>query len=169
MVAGHRGHWFKCTRALNKVHTWLRAYFAIYYCTTHKKMYTNVTKQHTEMKYKLHIYMQARERAVVGSTRLVVLFLFPDKGDVGICQIGGIGHRHLPFAIGEMAKPPHSPMANAKRRGHHWRRRGSTGQTRVEPRGRPGSGRAKRCRDRVSRCPPSRPSSIFSQKCKSCL
>ena len=60
-------------------------------------MYTNVTK-HTEMKYKLHIYMQARERAVVGSTRLVVvvvvvvLLLFPDKGDVGICQIGGIGH-----------------------------------------------------------------------------
>ena len=35
-------------------------------------MYTNVTK-HTEMKYKLHIYMQARERAVVGSTRLVVV------------------------------------------------------------------------------------------------
>ena len=58
-------------------------------------MYTNVTK-HTEMKYKLHIYMQARERAVVGSTRLVVvvvvLFLFPDKGDVGIGAIGGIGH-----------------------------------------------------------------------------
>ena len=58
-------------------------------------MYTNVTKQHTEMKYKLHIYMQARERAVVGSTRLVVvvvvvvLALFPDKDDVGI---GGIGH-----------------------------------------------------------------------------
>ena len=73
MVAGHRGHWRKCTRALNKVHTWLRAYFAIYYCTTHKKMYTNITKQHTEMKYKLHIYMQARERAVVGSTRLVVV------------------------------------------------------------------------------------------------
>ena len=58
-------------------------------------MYTNVTK-HTEMKYKLHIYMQARERAVVGSTRLVVvvvvLSLFPDKGDVGIGAIGGIGH-----------------------------------------------------------------------------
>ena len=63
MVAGHRGHWSKCTRALNKVHTWLRAYFAIYYCTTHKKMYTNVTK-HTEMKYKLHIYMQARAQSV---------------------------------------------------------------------------------------------------------
>ena len=59
-------------------------------------MYTNVTK-HTEMKYKLHIYMQARERAVGRSTRLVVvvvvvLFLFPDKGDVGIGAIGGIGH-----------------------------------------------------------------------------
>ena len=92
MVAGHRGHWSKCTRALNKVHPWLRAYFAIYYCTTHKKMYTNVTKQHTEMKYKLHIYMQARARAVVGSTRLVVLALFPDKGDVGIGAMGGIGH-----------------------------------------------------------------------------
>ena len=60
-------------------------------------MYTNVTKQHTEMKYKLHIYMQARERAVVGSTRLVVLALFPDKGDVGIGAIGGIGR----FACGE--------------------------------------------------------------------
>ena len=35
-------------------------------------MYTNV-KQHTEMKYKLHIYTQARGRAVVGSTRLVVV------------------------------------------------------------------------------------------------
>ena len=55
-------------------------------------MYTNVTKQHTEMKYKLHIYMQARARAVVGSTRLVVLALFPDKGDVGIGAMGGIGH-----------------------------------------------------------------------------
>ena len=61
-------------------------------------MYTNVTK-HTEMKYKLHIYMQARMRAVGRPTRLVVvvvvvvvLLLFPDKGDVGICQIGGIGH-----------------------------------------------------------------------------
>ena len=53
-------------------------------------MYTNVTK-HTEMKYKLHIYMQARARAVVGSTRLVVLVLFPDKGDVGICVSGGGG------------------------------------------------------------------------------
>ena len=57
-------------------------------------MYKNVTK-HTEMKYKLHIYMQARERAVVGSTRLVVLALFPDKGDVGIghrqCGVGIIG------------------------------------------------------------------------------
>ena len=46
-------------------------------------MYTNVTK-HTEMKYKLHIYMQARARAVGRSTRLVVVLLFPDKGDVGI-------------------------------------------------------------------------------------
>ena len=36
--------------------------------------------------------MQARERAVVGSTRLVVLALFPDKGDVGIGAMGGIGH-----------------------------------------------------------------------------
>ena len=61
-------------------------------------MYTNVTK-HTEMKYKLHIYMQARARAVVGSTRLVVLVLFPDKGDVGICQIGGIGHRQSGVGI----------------------------------------------------------------------
>ena len=55
-------------------------------------MYTNVTKQHTEIKYKLHIYMQALARAVVGSTRLVVLALFPDKGDVGIGAMGGIGH-----------------------------------------------------------------------------
>ena len=96
---------FKCTRALNKVHTWLRAYFAIYYCTTHKKMYTNVTKQHTEMKYKLHIYMQARARAVVRSTRLVVVvvLLFPDKGDVvGIGQSGdgGICHRQSGIGVG---------------------------------------------------------------------
>ncbi len=59
-------------------------------------MYTNVTK-HTEMKYKLHIYMQARARAVGRSTRLVVVvvvvvLLFPDKGDVGIChRQSGVG------------------------------------------------------------------------------
>ena len=73
-------------------------------------MYTNVTK-HTEMKYKLHIYMQARMRAVGRSTRLVVvvvvvivLLLFPDKGDVGGIGPsggdGGIGHRQSGVGVG---------------------------------------------------------------------
>ena len=64
-------------------------------------MYTNVTK-HTEMKYKLHIYMQARARAVVWSPRLVVVvvLLFPDKGDVGICVSGGGGICHRQSGVG---------------------------------------------------------------------
>ena len=64
-------------------------------------MYTNVTK-HTEMKYKLHIYMQARARAVGRSTRLavVVVLLFPDKGDVGIGASGGGGICHRQSGVG---------------------------------------------------------------------
>ena len=69
-------------------------------------MYTNVTKQHTEIKYKLHIYMQARERAVVGSTRLVVV--------VVVVVVLGYSRTKTTSVLAQWAALAASPVANGK-------------------------------------------------------